>query len=76
VLLPSLPLAAAAAAAAGLRCEDLIHVNQMGDVGKQAVALMPEHAQMARYKRFLVRHEMGHSRRAAVEPPMLSCCII
>ena len=39
----------------GLRTEDLIRVGEMGSVGKQAVALMPEHAQQARLRRIIVR---------------------
>jgi hypothetical protein len=39
----------------GLRAEDLVRVNEMGRVGKEAIALMPEHAQQARVRRLIVR---------------------
>lgn len=45
---------------AGLRSEDMIRVEEMGTVGKQALALMPEHAQQARLRRLIVSHTTTH----------------
>jgi len=37
----------------GLRAEDLIRIKEMGSVGEQALALLPEHAQQARVRRLI-----------------------
>jgi hypothetical protein len=40
----------------------MIRVHEMGTVGTQALALMPEHAQQARLRRLLVSTTATHKR--------------
>ena len=51
----------------GLRAEDLIRTGELGNIGKSAVALMPEHAQQARLRRLMRAQDLANKHLTLTE---------